>query len=45
MENKSNSIIMAFIITMLFMFLMMFSSCSIFKHKEKVKIDTEEKSS
>jgi heme/copper-type cytochrome/quinol oxidase subunit 2 len=43
MENKSNSIIMAFIITMLFMLLMMFSSCSIFKHKEKVKIDTEEK--
>lgn len=43
MENKDNSIIMAFIITMLFMLLMMFSSCSIFKHKEKVKIDTEEK--
>ena len=43
MENKSNSILLAFVITMLFMLLMMFSSCSLFKHKEKVKIDTEEK--
>ena len=43
MENKSNSILLAFVITMLFMLLMMFSSCSIFKQKEKVKIDTEEK--
>lgn len=43
MENKNNSILLAFVITMLFMLLMMFSSCSIFKHKEKVKIDTEEK--
>ena len=43
MENKSNSILLAFVITMLFMLLMMFSSCSVFKHKEKVKIDTEEK--
>ena len=43
MENKNNSILLAFIITMLFMLLMMFSSCSIFKHKEKVKIDTEAK--
>ena len=43
MENKSNSILLAFIITMLFMLLMMFSSCSVFKQKEKVKIDTEEK--
>ena len=43
MENKSNSILLAFIITMLFMLLMMFSSCSVFKQKEKVKIDTEAK--
>ena len=43
MENKSNSILLAFVITMLFMLLMMFSSCSVYKQKEKVKIDTEEK--
>ena len=43
MENKSNSILLAFIITMLFMLLMMFSSCSVFKQKEKVKIYTEAK--
>lgn len=42
MENKNNSILLAFVITMLFMLMLMLSGCSIFKNKEKLKSDTEE---
>jgi len=43
MANKDNSIVLAFITTILFMIMLLFTGCSIFKQKEKVKIDTEEK--